>query len=250
MNMKTHQRMAVILSAIAIVSIFAYRTSQASPLEVVKAAVEAAAPMEETMAAVSSDPEVAAADVAVIYTSTLSDDEIAGLQFVREEEKLARDVYLYFYQMWGNQVFQNIAQSEQSHMDAILTLLDGYGISDPAAYTQAGEFVDADLQALYDQLIAQGSQSLHDALLVGAAIEEIDIRDIAESTAQTTHSDLVLVYENLTAGSENHLKAFTNTLSNLYGETYVPQFLSSEEYQEIVNMADPGNPSQRGRKNS
>ena len=40
-------------------------------------------------------------------------------------------------------------------------LLDRYGIADPAAGTSDGRvYRCADLQALYNQLIAQGSQSL------------------------------------------------------------------------------------------
>ncbi|MDP2030099.1 MAG: DUF2202 domain-containing protein [Thiobacillus sp.] len=48
------------------------------------------------------------------------------LLFMREEEKLARDVYLTLYETWGLAVFSNIASSEQSHMDALLKLLRTY----------------------------------------------------------------------------------------------------------------------------
>ena len=37
------------------------------------------------------------------------------------------------YKMWGLTIFSNIASSEQKHMDAIKTLLDRYGLDDPAA---------------------------------------------------------------------------------------------------------------------
>ena len=109
---------------------------------------------------------------------TLSADEIAGLQFMREEEKLAHDVYVTFYQQYGLAIFNNIANSEATHMAAIKTLLDQYGIADPAAGQPIGVFTNPELQALYNQLIAQGRQSLSAALKVGAAIEEIDIRDL------------------------------------------------------------------------
>jgi len=54
------------------------------------------------------------------------------LTYIREEEKLARDVYLYLYDMWGSSIFDNISVSEQAHMDAIKTLIDRYGLDDPA----------------------------------------------------------------------------------------------------------------------
>ena len=112
--------------------------------------------------------------VAPVATSELSDDEIDGLLYMREEEKLAHDVYQVLYEKWGLTIFDNIATSEQRHTDAIKTLLDSYGLTDPAAGRDVGEFSDPALQALYDQLVEQGSQSLEDALLVGASIEEID----------------------------------------------------------------------------
>ena len=128
-------------------------------------------------------------------SDTLTADEIAGLQFMREEEKLAHDVYMTFYQQYGLAIFNNIANSEATHMAAIKTLLDRYGIADPAAGKPIGVFTNPELQALYNQLIAQGSQSLAAALKVGGAIEEIDIRRVntTDSTSGTLRSPFVLL---------------------------------------------------------
>ena len=69
--------------------------------------------------------KVAAADEAVAQMDTvISDEEATGLIFMREEEKLARDVYLTLYDVWETAVFDNIASSEQTHMDAVLMLID------------------------------------------------------------------------------------------------------------------------------
>jgi hypothetical protein len=170
-------------------------------------------------------------------SSELTEDEILGLFYMREEEKLARDVYLALYDLWGLAIFQNIANSEQSHTDAVKVLLDAYDLEDPVAGNDPGEFDNEDLQALYDQLISLGSQSLSDALKVGAAIEEIDILDIEAYLAQTDNADIRRVYENLMKGSRNHLRAFTSTLGRQTGETYQPQYLSVEVYQSIVDGA-------------
>lgn len=167
-------------------------------------------------------------------TGALTSTEAEGLAFMREEEKLARDVYLALYEKWKLPIFQNIAQSEQTHMDAVKTLLDRYGIADPAAGKSAGVFTNATLQGLYEQLIKQGSQSLADALRVGAAIEEIDIVDLQKQIAQTDKADIQQVYDNLTRGSRNHLRSFTAQLKNQTGETYVPQHLTQAEYDTII----------------
>ena len=167
----------------------------------------------------------------------LTVEDVAGLIFMKEEEKLARDTYLALYDVWNLSIFQNISNSEQTHTDAVGVLLDQYAIADPSSSNNNGEFNDATLQNLYNQLVVQGSISLSDALKVGAAIEEIDIIDLSEYIAQTDVADIILVYENLMKGSRNHLRSFVSTLKNLTGETYVPQYLSQEEYDSIIDSS-------------
>jgi hypothetical protein len=167
-----------------------------------------------------------------IPASDLSPEEAAALLFMREEEKLARDVYNALHAIWGQPTFTNIASSEQMHMDEIKLLLDRYGLADPAL--APGSFTDPDLQVLYDQLVAQGSVSLANALKVGAAIEEIDILDLQERLAQTDNADLQQAFNNLMNGSYNHLNAFAGVLLTQTGETYQPQYLSAEAYAAIV----------------
>lgn len=159
---------------------------------------------------------------------------------MREEEKLAMDVYNFLYQKWGTPIFQNIAESELTHTNSVKTLLDTYGIADPAVNTAAGKFADPALQALYDQLITKGSASLAEALKVGAAIEEIDILDLKEELELTTNADIERVYDNLLQGSYNHLRSFVTNLKNQTGETYAPQYLSAEEYQSILTSSGGG----------
>jgi hypothetical protein len=177
---------------------------------------------------------------------TLSDElttaEIEGILLMREEEKLARDVYLKLYEKWGLGVFQNIARSEETHMAAVKALIDRYGIEDPAL-AEVGVFTDPELQALYDQLIEEGYRSRVDALRVGAAIEEIDILDLEEQTEQTDRADIVRVYENLTRGSRNHLRAFASNLQRREGVAYEPQYLSQPVYDAIVDVG-----TERGRR--
>lgn len=160
--------------------------------------------------AAAAGPGPVAPTVAV--AAAITPEEEAGLTHMREEEKLARDVYQYLYQMWTLPVFSNIAASEQTHMNAIKTLLDRYRIADPAAGNGAGVFTNPDLQALYDQLIFQGSQSSAAALQVGVAIEKLDITDLQEQLTLTSKLDITTVYQNLLNGSQNHLRAFTTNL--------------------------------------
>jgi len=166
--------------------------------------------------------------------ASLEDQEITDLIYMHEEEKLAHDVYQYLYQRWGLNIFQNIAASEQTHMDALQALLAAYGLEDTSRNLAFGHFNNADLQGLYDQLTAQGSLTLSDALKTGAAIEEIDILDLQEAITRTRQANILLVYENLLQGSSNHLRSFIGVLQQQSGETYQPQTLSQEDYQAIL----------------
>jgi len=172
--------------------------------------------------------------------ATISPTESAALQFMREEEKLAHDVYVALYAKWNLQIFNNIAASEQKHTDSILTLLNRYGVSDPAAGMPAGVFTNPDLQALYTTLVAQGSVSVVEALKVGAAIEEIDILDLKTHIAETTKPDILRVYNNLLSGSQSHLRSFTTTLTTLTGTAYVPQYLDPAEFVAIASSQTGG----------
>jgi len=94
----------------------------------------------------------------------------------------------------------------------VKTLIDRYGMPDPAAGKAQGEFTDPVLQKLYNDLIAQGSVSSVDALKVGIFIEETDISDLNKAIAATTHKDIRTMYNNLLQGSMNHLNAFESNL--------------------------------------
>ena len=161
----------------------------------------------------SSDERIVTPSVSSIQITPLTDDEISWLTYMREEEKVARDVYLSLNDRWNARIFKNIAASEQQHMDAIKNLLDTYSIPDPAAGKGLGEFTNPDLQKLYDDLIQQGSISKAEALRVGVVIEETDIDDLNEAIATTQHNDIRTVYGNLLQGSLNHLDAFESSLA-------------------------------------
>jgi hypothetical protein len=166
----------------------------------------------------------------------LTADEKADLLYMREEEKLARDIYLKFDETFGSAPFALVAVSEQRHMDAMLKLLLKYGLADPAAGKLAGEFTDPELQALYDGLVAKGLTSELDALLVGGLIEEVDASDLAKAAARTAKVDIDRVYANLACGSRNHLRAFASRVTALTGMPYIAQFLPQPAVDAIVQQ--------------
>ena len=194
--------------------------------------------MTGALAAVSLLPagEAMAARRGSGTTTTLTTQEKSDLIFMREEEKLARDVYLTLFEVWGTPVFANIATSEQQHMDAILGLLNTYKLPDPTVGKMVGEFANAELQALYDALIARGKQSALEALMVGGVIEETDIEDLVAAMETSRLSNIDKVYQNLLNGSYNHLRAFASNINSLTGQPYVAQVVSQEVVDSVLGV--------------
>lgn len=174
--------------------------------------------------------------LAALPIETVSVAEQESLAFMREEEKLAHDVYAQMDARWGasSQVFGNIANSEATHTEAVRQLLLRYSLVDPAATLAAGVFQNSTLQGLYTQLVAAGAISLIEALKVGAAIEEIDMLDINTALLNIDNQDIRLVYDSLLKGSRNHLRSFVNTLLN-QGVVYVPQYMDALAYAAIIS---------------
>jgi len=178
-----------------------------------------------------------------------TEEEQEHLAFMREEEKLARDVYLKMHDTWGMAVFYNIAQSEQVHTDAVKAKIEKYGLVDPVIDDTVGVFQNHDLAVLYDALIQQGSVSAIDALWVGCAIEEIDIIDLQNAIDDAEHDDIARVYQNLQMGSHNHLRAFVAQLEQ-NGIEYKAQYLTPEAVDAILNTSSgiSGGGGRRGRR--
>lgn len=174
----------------------------------------------------------------------LSEAEKNSLLFMREEEKMARDVYKAMFTKWNTAIFSNIASSEQTHMDAILMLLNKYELEDPVTANGPGVFTNQLLQNLYSQLILRGNISIAGACKVGASIEELDISDLATALVTVDNQDIIMVYNNLARGSRNHLRSFYKKIL-WAGETYTPQYLTQAAFDAIVNSPmETGNPWQ------
>jgi hypothetical protein len=163
----------------------------------------------------------------------LSEAETTTLLFMREEEKMARDVYISLYDVWQTPIFTNISKAEQQHMDQLKLLLDSYELSDPAS-EETGVFTNQDIQTLYNTLVERGRTSQTEALKVGALIEEVDIEDLQNAIAATENPALQTTYTNLMNGSYNHLRGFVRNLEYL-DYVYQAQILPQEEVDDILN---------------
>lgn len=170
----------------------------------------------------------------------LSTEEINSLYLMREEEKFAHDVYTKLFEKWGMNIFNSISNSEQTHTDAVLILIEKYELEDPATNNVIGEFTDTTLQRLYNEFVTFGSQSLINGLITGATIEDLDIYDLQELLKVVNNQDITFVYNNLLKGSRNHMRSFyPQIISN--GGSYIAQYITQQELEDIINSPRENN---------
>lgn len=164
----------------------------------------------------------------------LSSDEITTLFYMREEEKLARDVYQYLHGRWGTPVFANIAEAEETHTGQVAEVIARLGLADPVADDSPGVFQDEQLSALYQQLTQAGSAGELEALMVGGLIEETDTMDLQAAIDATDEAVLQQLYANLMMGSRNHLRAFAGLIAE-QTLVYEAQVLPQDQVDAILN---------------
>ena len=148
----------------------------------------------------------------------LDDVEKADLLYMREEEKLARDMYNFLYETWGTPIFAQIVPSEERHMEALKRLIDKHKMTeiDPVVLEpDPGEFVNEKIQALYDFLEEKGILSETDALEVGKMVEDIDIEDLLHFMTRVDNDDIYQVYGKICDASYLHQAAFEGQLPSL-----------------------------------
>jgi hypothetical protein len=240
-NMK-NQGLKMLFLVLAMIGTMQLGSCSKDTSEVYTLTDESGAQSEKTTA--SADAVLIDSCINSFPVEPLSAAEIEALNTMREEELLAKDVYVMLYSIYNVPVFNNISKSETQHALAVGTLLLKYGLADPAESHVAGVYVNADLQSLYISLVAQGSTSLISAFTVGATIEDLDIFDLHNHiTTDVDNQDILFVFGNLERGSRNHMRAFNRQLK-AKGVTYTPQFISQEYFDEII-----ASPNEKGNGN-
>jgi hypothetical protein len=153
---------------------------------------------------------------------------------MREEEKLARDIYTVLGETTPSAVFKNIPRSEQTHMDAFDQLLDRYEIPDPVVDESAiGTFTDPFFTNLFNELKEKGQKSDKDAFEVGAMVEDLNMANLIKYGEATDKPDLQLAYSTLLKQSKNHMSAFVRQLDRL-GYEFEPEYITLEQLSIAV----------------
>ena len=210
------------------------------------------------METVSTDSTVLTDDTVLTDGVVLDYNEQTHLEFMREEEKLARDVYMELGAMYPDHpIFGRIDDSEQKHTDAVKAMIEKYGLADPNTNDNVGVYTGKDygwyFTEKFNQLVERASISELEALYVGAFIEELDMMDINQcpkvivetenginditecGKIYTDNADVSSLYASLLDGSDSHLEGYVRNIEQYIGKgNYQAQVLPQEEVDEIL----------------
>jgi len=145
-------------------------------------------------------------------TTPLSDQEVADILFMREEEQMAHDLYSRWAGVYPLPIFSNIRDSETVHIYEVQLLMDRYDIPSDRIGNASARFYNPVIQSWYEAFSSQGDASQTGALEAGAAIEQEDIADLDAAIDHTSRLDILQVWNNLRQGSVNHESAFLQAL--------------------------------------
>lgn len=150
-----------------------------------------------------------------------------------EEEKLAQNLYVQFYDKHGYKPFSHHSEAEARHMQAVADVLVQYELEVPE--NPEGVFNNKEYQKAYNEWLPKGMADGKDALYIAAYIEEMDILDLMDAIAQIAETDDIKnMYEQLLAGSENHLRAYNKFIFKELGITYQPQLMDKVLFDIII----------------
>ena len=175
---------------------------------------------------------------ATAFAQTLTENEKAGILLMREEEKMASDVYQSLNEKWDQMPFVHISESEINHMARMKLLIDKYNLKDPVEKNadKRGVYENKVLAQMFEELTASGKTSLEAAFRAGAKVEEVDIRDLKRAMARTSNEEIKNTYADLISASENHLRAFVRNLKRL-DVIYTPVVMDKKEFDAIISSA-------------
>ena len=141
--------------------------------------------------------------------SELTQDQIDDLEDLYEEEKLRKDVYSTFDDIWDSDILEELEKSAEDSMDEIEDIFDEYDLDLPVLSDEAGVFEDEELEDIYDSIIEDGENSLEDALDSSLDLENGDVDSLEDLLkGDDVPDDIEELYSDLLKDSKDSIKIF------------------------------------------
>ena len=161
-------------------------------------------------------------------TTDLVQEMKDSLTYMKDEERLASDLYLNLYNYYKNysdleiKQLNNIAtNTENDQISIIKSLVKRYDLnsSEPQDVNiSRGVYENQVIQDLYDKFYAIGQNSQEEALKVGCMVEVTDINDLDKYISlakESNATDIETAFKALRDGSYHNYWTFDQTLKNL-----------------------------------
>ncbi|HIP34154.1 MAG TPA: DUF2202 domain-containing protein [Bacteroidia bacterium] len=190
---------------------------------------------EEGEEGCSEDKDGHTVDFSKYKINELTESEKKAIIHMREEEKMARDIYRTLSKTTDSKVFVNIPISENKHMDVFHQLIDRYDLADPVIdEANIGTFTDPEFTKLFNTLVEKGKLSDKDAYEAGLMVEDLNMYNLLKYSSETEKADLKLAYDTLFKQSRHHMAAFNRQLEKVGGK-YTPTYITMEQFEEAIN---------------
>ncbi len=187
-----------------------------------------------TIAPEASTPDICTYLKEVLPMEPVSIHEEMAMEYLRENEKFARDFYLEMFDIWNDEIFSKMAEAEEVHMETVLCLLEKYEIKDPAAGLKIGEFKNQEMAELFPRLIERGSKSLADAFAAGSMLEVWNLCDLMNCEKCLNSADLNAVVTEFKRSTRNHIRVMHANLKG-YGKHLEPCSLDHDLFELITH---------------
>jgi hypothetical protein len=132
---------------------------------------------------------------------------------------------------WDQPIFKEILAEEKVHLVRVQRLGKKYHVEE--SQREYGEYLDQNLQNLFNGFRKRANVSEKEALLVAAEFEERDIVDLQKYFNTTDNADLIITYEFLLEEAKDHLRIIYKVLSEK-GINYTPVYMHEDYFNEIV----------------
>lgn len=141
-------------------------------------------------------------------SESLTGQELQGLLYMAEKQKLHRDVYMAMDERTAIPLFNELYLGDAKNFDLISATIEAYGQENPVLNRGVGDFRRAEVQALYDEFINTVNNDLIEMLTFAVRMEEGTLEDIRNFMEQVDgNPDIRQLYTELLTGSYAQLDA-------------------------------------------
>lgn len=165
-------------------------------------------------------------------------DTLWRMQWMYDQEKLARDLSQELYDEWEEPNFANMVVTHQRHMNELEVTMRRYSLNPPADTNEPGGYRDEQHVELFAELKRRAEEGPLEAVKAVAFLQELHIFEYRLHVELTAEKPVKDTFERLLAGSKNHLRMWAWLVSYLTPPEhyYHAQMLGQQDVDTILKL--------------